>query len=134
MELLEKLRHLEENIKILGEIRESTSLSDIYQNKRIEWEVRYGLFESIQIVIDISCKVASEYNLGNPQTYKECVNLLEQHRYLSPELSSRIIAMVGLRNILVHEYVEIDMEKLYGYLEHLHDFTLFTKEMTQQLR
>ena len=88
MELLEKLKHLEENIKTLKEIKNSVSLDDLKRNKRFEWEVRYGLFESIQIVIDITCKISSEYNLGNPKSYKECVALLVPSRHLKTPLNS----------------------------------------------
>lgn len=81
MEILEKLKHLEENIKILNEIRNNTSLMEVKKNKRFEWEIRYGLFESLQIVIDVSCKITSNYNLGNPRSYKECVAIDEEKLY-----------------------------------------------------
>ncbi len=134
MELLEKLKHLELNVKTLAEIKETLTLEEIEQNKRYEWEVRYGLFESIQIVIDISCKIVSTYNLGNPKEYKECIKLLHQHNYLTKALSSKVISMVGLRNLLVHEYVQIENKKLYEYLDFLEDFISFAHEITKQLR
>ena len=38
----------------------------------------------------------------------------------------RIKAMTGLRNILIHEYLRVDVPKLYGYLRNrLGDFTEF---------
>jgi len=38
----------------------------------------------------------------------------------------RIKAMAGLRNILIHEYLRVDVPKLYGYLRNrLGDFTEF---------
>jgi len=130
MELLPKLKQLEENIKLLQEIKTSISLEDLKTNRRYEWEIRYGLFESIQIIIDVSCKISNHYNLGNPQTYKECIELLGKHHYLTQELTQKVIAMVGLRNLLVHEYVAIDEEKLYQFLEFLEDFVLFIKEIS----
>lgn len=33
--------------------------------------------------------------------------------------------MIGLRNILVHDYVKVDEEKLFGFLQRLDDFRLF---------
>jgi uncharacterized protein YutE (UPF0331/DUF86 family) len=133
MELTEKLKHLEENIKLLKEIKSTITLDDLKLNKRYEWEVRYGLFESIQIVIDISCKISSYYNLGNPKSYKECIELLVKYDYLSLEVSKKTIAMVGLRNLLVHEYIEIDDEKLYTFLSYLDDFILFVNEIKNNI-
>ncbi len=133
MELMEKLKHLEENIKTLKEIKDTVSLDDIKVNKRFEWEVRYGLFESIQVVIDISCKISSHYNLGNPKSYKECVELLVKYDYLSLDVSRKVISMVGLRNLLVHEYIQIDDEKLYQFLDYLDDFILFVNEIKENI-
>ncbi|MCF6205413.1 MAG: DUF86 domain-containing protein [Sulfurovum sp.] len=133
MELTEKLKHLEENIKILREIKETVTLEELRVNKRFEWEVRYGLLESIQVVIDIACKISSEYNLGNPQNYRGCIELLEKHQYLDAALAKKVIGMVGLRNLLVHEYVEIDEAKLYHFLEYLDDFVAFGLAMQEHL-
>jgi len=133
VELTEKLKHLEENIKILREIEDSVTLDELKVNKRYEWEVRYGLLESIQVVIDIACKISSEYNLGNPKNYRGCIELLEKHKYLDANLSKKVIGMVGLRNLLVHEYIEIDEEKLYAFLGHLDDFILFGMAMKEYL-
>ena len=133
MELTEKLKHLEENIKVLREIKETVTLEALKVNKRYEWEVRYGLLESIQIVIDIACKLSSQYNLGNPKTYRACIELLEQHTYLDKALAQKVMGMVGLRNLLVHEYIEIDEEKLYDFLEYLDDFIAFGLQMQEHI-
>ena len=129
-----KLRQLEENVKILTDIHNSVSIEDVQSNKRYEWEIRYGLFESIQIIIDILCKITSTYNLGNPKNYKECVKLLAKHNYLSEELSEKVISMVGLRNLLVHEYVQIDNKKLYNYLNFIDDFITFAEEIQKNTK
>ncbi len=133
MELTEKLKHLEENIQVLREIKASVTLEELKVNKRYEWEVRYGLLESIQVVIDIACKLVSQYNLGNPKTYRACVELLQQHKYLDEPLAQKVIGMVGLRNLLVHEYVKIDEEKLYDFLGYLDDFLAFGLQMKEHI-
>ncbi len=133
MELTEKLKHLEDNIETLRDIKSSVSLDELKVNKRFEWEVRYGLLESIQIVIDIACKIVSQYHLGNPKNYRGCIELLQQHHYIDAVLAKKVIGMVGLRNLLVHEYVEIDEEKLYAFLDHLEDFIAFGVAMREQL-
>ena len=133
MELTEKLKHLEENIKTLHEIKNSVTLDDLKMNRRYEWEVRYGLLESIQVIIDIACKISSRYNLGNPKTYRACIELLQKHQYIDELLAKKVIAMVGLRNLLVHEYIEIDDEKLYRFLEYLEDFKEFAIQIQEHI-
>jgi len=41
--------------------------------------------------------------------------------------------MIGLRNILVHDYVIIDIEKLYQLLDSLSDFKKFAEEVKDLL-
>jgi uncharacterized protein YutE (UPF0331/DUF86 family) len=115
----EKLKRLEENLKILTDFKKNYSFDDIKSDKIDEWGLRYGLLESIQIIIDISCSFVADKNLGIPKNYSECIELIISNNYLDKELGKRIIQMVGLRNLLVHEYGIIDVQKLYEYLDHL---------------
>ncbi len=133
MELTEKFKNLEENIKLLYEIKASVSLENLKANKRYEWEIRYGLLESIQIIIDISCKISSYYNLGNPKNYRECVELLHKNRYIQESTMKKVVSMIGLRNLLVHEYISIDTTKLHQFLNSLDDFISFIKELKEEL-
>ena len=121
----DKLKRLEENLRILSKIKEGYSIDDIIADKVDEWGLRYGLFESIQIVIDIACSVVAEKNLGIPKNYSECITILISNKYLDEELGEKIIPMVGLRNLLVHEYGVIDIRKLYEYLNHIQDLKDF---------
>jgi uncharacterized protein YutE (UPF0331/DUF86 family) len=127
---LDKLKRLEENLIILTSIRDNFSLDDIKNDKVDEWGLRYGLFESIQIIIDLACSIVSEKNLGIPKNYSDCISLLNKNNYLDKGLSSRILSMIGLRNLLVHEYGIIDVEKLYEYLDHLQDIKDFANAVS----
>jgi uncharacterized protein YutE (UPF0331/DUF86 family) len=129
MELLQKLKQLEQNISLLEEIKQSLKLEDICNNKRYEWELRYGLFESIQIVINISCKIANNFNLGTPQNYKECLELLGKFNYIDSVHVKTFSSMIGLTNILIHEYTAIDTRKLYEFLDSTDDFKTFISEI-----
>ena len=133
MEILEKLKQLEENIGVLQELKETLSIESINNHKRYEWELRYGLFESIQIMIDISCKITNHFNLGNPQNYRGCIELLGRFNYLDKDFLQTYINMIGLRNLLIHEYAEIDAEKLYIFLDSIDDFKSFIKQISTNM-
>src|SRR3972149_9974193 len=111
--MVERLSQLEINIVELEKFRQKYSVKEVKNDLQIQWILRYGIFESIQIIIDISCHLAAKYNLGNAETYADCIELLEKEKYLSNEISERLLGMIGLRNILIHEYVAIDITKLY---------------------
>ena len=127
----EKLKLLENNIQELKNLKQKYVDPDVKVDKADEWALRYGLFESIQIVIDIVCHLVSKYNAGNPETYTECIELLERNGYLSSEISEKLIGMIGLRNLLVHEYAIIDLNKLKEFLENLSDFNDFVDSIKQ---
>lgn len=127
--MLERLEQLETNIVELEKFRKKYVLSEIKADLQKQWILRYGLFESIQIVIDISCHLVTKYNIGNPKTYAECIELLEKEKYLSTSIAEKLLGMTGLRNILIHEYVSVDLNKLLSLLDNLNDFKIFAKEI-----
>ncbi len=67
-----------------------------------------------------------------PKNYSDCVTLLVNNKYLNENIGDRLSKMVGLRNLLVHEYGIIDVEKLYEYLEHLNDIRDFVNAISDQ--
>jgi len=123
--LKEKIKRLEENLVTLEEFRKNTSLDDLLRDKIKQWALRYGILECIQEIIDISCVLVSSNNLGNPKNYRECIEILIKNGYISKELGKRLISMVGLRNLLLHEYIKIDLFRLYEFLNNLNNFREF---------
>lgn len=129
-----RLQRLEANVRELQRFRQTYSLENITHDPHLEWALRYGLLEAIQIVIDISCHVVSWKNLGAPATYTECIELLHRAGYLDDDLSRVLTSMIGLRNILVHEYASVQIERLYGLLDRLDDFRNFAVQIGRHLR
>jgi len=123
--MLDRIKRLEENIHVLSSLKKRFSYEDVSSDKTNEWALRYGLLESLQMVIGISCHIVSKYNLGNPATYSECIELLRKFDYITTELEDRLLAMIGLRNILVHEYISVDVKKLYSLMDNLDDLKRF---------
>jgi uncharacterized protein YutE (UPF0331/DUF86 family) len=72
----DKLSQLEDNLKTLKYMKDNYTIDDITSDKIDEWGLRYGLFESIQIIIDIACHIVAEKNLGTPANYSDCIALL----------------------------------------------------------
>jgi uncharacterized protein YutE (UPF0331/DUF86 family) len=105
--LEERLARLEVAIHELERLRRMYSPDDVYRNRHLDWALRYGLLEAIQIVIDVSCHLAARRNLGTPANYAECIRLLRKAGLLDEALASALVRMVGLRNILVHEYATL---------------------------
>ena len=116
----DRVARLEENVITLEELR-----SDPLSTRRSQWALRYGLMESIQIVIDLACEIVAKRSLGSPSTYRECIELLAQFGLLEQSLAETLQKMVGLRNLLVHDYDEVDINRLTPLLGRLDDFKAF---------
>jgi len=121
----ERIKRLEENLITLEEFRKNTSLEDVLEDKIKQWALRYGILECIQEVVDISCALVSSNNLGSPKNYRECIEILIKNGYIPEDLGKRLINMIGLRNLLVHEYMKIDLSRLYEFLNNVGDFREF---------
>lgn len=119
---------LETHVRELQRFRERYASDDVRQDAHLDWALRYGLFEAIQIVIDISCHVVNMHHLGAPASDAECVDLLRRAGYLEEDLAAAVARMVGLRDILVHEHVRVDPERLYELLSRLDDFRRFVEQ------
>ena len=131
--MLERLAQLESNVNRLEAIERDYKPDDLSSSNLLEWAVRYGLLESIQIVIDTACGLCNKNNLGSPRNYGDCLRLLQEFKYLPPELAGTLIRIVGLRNLLIHEYVAIDNARLYGFLSELSVFRDYAKAIHQFL-
>ena len=123
--LKERIRRLEDNLVILEDFKNKTSLEDLLRDKIKEWALRYGILECIQEVVDISCALVSSNNLGRPKNYRECIEILIKNGYIPEDLGKRLINMIGLRNLLVHEYMKIDLVRLYEFLNNIVNFREF---------
>ncbi|MBF0607341.1 MAG: DUF86 domain-containing protein [Candidatus Magnetobacterium sp. LHC-1] len=127
--MLERIKRLEGNLAELLRFRERFGLDGILSDKHTEWALRYGYLETIQVIIDIACHIVSKYNLGNPSTYAECIKLLARYDYLDEGLTAKLTAMVGLRNMLIHQYQDIDAERLYQLLNSTDDIRRFAEQV-----
>jgi uncharacterized protein YutE (UPF0331/DUF86 family) len=132
--MTDKLSRLEDNLKTLKTIKAHYTLDDFISDKVDEWGLRYGLFESIQIIIDITCHIVAQKNLGTPNNYSDCVSLLVSNNLLNENLAQKITGMIGLRNLIIHEYGIIDVKKLYDYLDHLDDISDFIHTVRETLK
>ncbi len=129
----QKLQRLETHLVQLEQFRKRYTLEDVRSNPYLEWALRYGLLEAVQMVVDISCHLIVRDRIGTPETYASCVDLLEHAGYVTPDLAARLRGMVGLRNRLVHEYAFVDVSRLYAFLDHLEDFRAFLRQIAPRI-
>ena len=65
--------------------------------------------------------------LGLPKDSKESFTILGREGVIPVEMANGLEAMVGFRNILVHQYKDIDLDLMVEVIEdHLDDLVAFT--------
>jgi len=85
-----------------------------------------NLQRAVQSAIDLAAHVIASEGLGVPDTIKDNFARLEQSKIVNNELSKKMQAMVGFRNIAIHDYQAINAEILKTILiKHLKDLEEF---------
>lgn len=84
--------------------------------------------------IDLAMHLVAIRKLGIPQSSREGFDLLQEHDVISKGLSEKMKAMVGFRNIAVHDYKSINLAIVQHIIEaDLVDFQLFKKTVIKEL-
>lgn len=93
------------------------SLEEFLEDDIIQDVVEYNLFIAINMMIDIATHIVVDNNMGNPETLGEAFSILNKEKYLNDAETKIYRNMVGLRNILSHEYLKIDKRIIYSVLK-----------------
>jgi len=90
---------------------------------------------SIEVVIDICNLLVSGLRLGLPAEEEDLFRKLLEAAVLSEEMGDKLREMRGFRNILVHEYAQVDDKLVYEAVKtKLKDFALFRREVLAYLK
>jgi uncharacterized protein YutE (UPF0331/DUF86 family) len=69
-----------------------------------------------------------------PETYEESLRLLNEKGVISDELYKKMKGLGAFRNILVHEYIKVNLDTLrHNYIECLDYFPEFSREIIKWL-
>ena len=129
--ILNKISVIERCIKRIREEYENNPKH--LENYTKQDSIVLNLQRACEASIDLAMHVVAQKKLGLPQTSRDAFTLLEQHGIISSSLSQKMKAMVGFRNIAVHDYQELNLTILQKILDkHLTDFTEFTKAIVGQ--
>lgn len=112
----QRLNQLSASINKIERFKE-ISLEEFLEDDIIQDVVEYNLFIAINMMIDIATHIVVDNNMGSPETLGEAFNILNKEKYLNDEQTKAYRNMVGLRNILSHEYINIDKKIIYSILK-----------------
>ncbi|QQG43689.1 MAG: DUF86 domain-containing protein [Candidatus Daviesbacteria bacterium] len=106
------LRYLEGEIKIIADSHVTREALNEEENLIFTDATKHRIQVAIEMVINIAEHIVSGLNLGMPEYARDLFPLLDKKNIITEDLSERLGKAVGLRNVLVHMYLEVDLDIL----------------------
>jgi uncharacterized protein YutE (UPF0331/DUF86 family) len=127
---------LEEITRVVAELAKyrGTGADALRCDLSLRWIIERGIMAGAGLVFDVAdhllAAVFSEY----PDSYEASLVALRDHGVISSELYAAIRGLGHVRNLLAHDYVEVDVDLLARHLdEALGFFPAFCRELAAWL-
>ena len=124
-----KIAHINKSVERLSQ-KADVSLKEFKSDTDLQDVVTHNLQLAIQGAIGIASHIISDEGWGVPNTLVGLFDILKEHKVLDEKTTDIMRRMVGFRNIIVHEYDEVDLDKVHQILaSRLDDFSSFMKQI-----
>lgn len=111
-----RLNKLDEYLQILHEMQKYT-LEEFLSDPEHYASAERFLHMAIETTIDIGGHIVSGLEMGEVNWYSDLAVIMEEKGYISVELREKWIRIIGFRNVLVHQYIEVDRKIVYDVLQ-----------------
>ena len=112
-----KIEDIKSYIKILRTISKKYTTNYVLYDTILKGALERYFFLLIQSTIDLASAVVAYEKIGKSFTYMQAFELLAQNKIIPTKTLPELKAMIGARNILVHEYAKVDLKILLDDLE-----------------
>lgn len=127
-----KLAEIEAFVSELQSLAKPELISVDLKERRF---VEHTLQLAIQAALDLASHIVSDERWGEPETYAELFALLATHGLIAPDLAPRLRRMAGFRNLVVHGYAKVDLQRLEQVAKHdVQDLLDFAAAVRQGLQ
>lgn len=119
--ILNKIDTIERCINRINEVYDDNpdNLNDYTKQDSIVLNIQ----RACEASIDLAMHIISEKKLGIPQSSRDGFDVLNKNNIIDDNLTKNLKAMVGFRNIAVHDYKKIEIKIVQIIIEkHLSDF------------
>jgi uncharacterized protein YutE (UPF0331/DUF86 family) len=100
------------------------------QDLEKRWVIERGLEAGAQLILDIADHLLSSHFGYYSETYEDTLKGLLEKNVISEELYHQIKGLGSLRNILIHQYIQVDLDIVFNsFCKSLKVFPLFANEI-----
>lgn len=96
--------------------------------------VERNLEVAAQCCIDICHRIISLLEAPPPVDYYDSILQMGSLGILPPEFARHLAPLAGFRNILVHEYLQLDWDEVYHNVQNLDDLARFMNHVRRWLQ
>lgn len=126
-----KISSIDKYLKILEGFKKY-SKEEIERDLNIKGALERYLYLAIQATIDLSEAAISYKNFRKPTTMREAFQILDENNIISNDLMNRMIKMAGFRNVVAHDYENINYDIVYDVLQNkLNDIKEFSEAISK---
>lgn len=128
-----RLNKLEEFSNFLKAYQGITA-EELLKNTEKRGAIERYLELAVESCIDISELIITDQRLTVPTKASEAIKILGREKIIDAEFANAFSKIVGFRNILVHDYIDIDYKEVADKVNNrLFDFDRFAQEVAQFL-
>ncbi|MEO0115377.1 MAG: DUF86 domain-containing protein [candidate division WOR-3 bacterium] len=102
-----------------------------------DWKLQDSALREFQVAIeslaDIANHIIAQKDWRRPTSYKEIITVLAENKVIPEDFVKTGEKIMGFRNIIVHEYLYLDLEKVFLNLMKLEDLEKFLKHLIEQI-
>ncbi len=115
-----KIAHLQKSLSRLKK-KQTVACATFLNDPDMQDIVLHNLQNTIQGCIDIASHIISDEGWEIPGTFGAMFDLLARKSVIDNDMAEDMWRAAGLRNLIVHEYAELDLKKIH---------TIFTQELS----
>lgn len=132
--LIAKAAALDKHLRRIHE-KAQISVERFLADPDLQDVVLFNMQMAIQTCLDIAAHIISEQGWGVPGSNTEMFYILEEKGVIGRPLSEKMALAVGLRNLIVHEYARIELERVYASArEDIDDLKQFIRAILKYFR
>lgn len=109
---LRKIQSFRENIKLVREWTEETTVEDFLSDKKTRYAVFKAFQEVVEACMDLAAMLVKDRGIPPTDDYTNLEKLREE-KIISDEMKDYLGEANGLRNWITHKYNKLDEEKAY---------------------
>ena len=115
----------------LGRLRSGlpVTVERLESDLMLQWAVEHGLQIAAEALFDVGSHILAGEFQESGDEYRDIPGHLRARGVLSEATARRLDGLAGFRNVLVHEYADVDLRRVHAGLDRLGDFDAFLTDV-----